>query len=139
MVFAVDIVGDRAAERHETRARRRRQEPAGANQDAKALRQRHAGFRPHDACLLVECDQPIEAGHVDDAAAGVEIAVAVGAAQADGKARRLARQFSGDLSEFIREARPRHCVRFAHDAAPGREGLRWMEPRGHDRFLASQD
>ena len=85
MVLAVNVVGDRAAQRHPLRARKhRRQEPVrgGMGDD---VGQKHAGFGLQNARLGIEFQNARGRAHVDQPAGTVEAGVAVAAAVAEGE------------------------------------------------------
>ncbi len=127
MVLAVNVVGDRAAQRHEARARRRRQEASGGNQHGEALGKRDAGLGADDACFAVEGDQPVDAGHVDQPAAGIEVAVAIRAHEADGEPGIGGGKAPDQAGQLIGKGRLRQAVRRTHDAAPRDHVIRLAE------------
>lgn len=77
MVLAVDVIGDRAAERDKSRARRRRQKPAARKGEGEQRRERKARFCAQDPGRFVEGHETVEASHVDRCAFAVEAGVAV--------------------------------------------------------------
>ena len=89
MVLAVDVVRDRAPERHEFGAGRHRHEPAARYGERQQRPDRQARLGPHHAARPVGRDQPVEPSGADEMAAAVEADVAVGAPEAMGENRRV--------------------------------------------------
>ena len=81
MVFAMDIVGDGAAERDEARSRRHREKPAVRHDELQDRRNACAGGGAQNSLDRIEVDDAIELRHVDQIAIPVETGIAVGAPQ----------------------------------------------------------
>ena len=89
MVLAVNVIGDGAAKRHETGSRRRWQEPAFGNGEAKDFGKADAGVGAQHALDRIEVNDAIELRHVDQIAIPVETGIAVGAPQTRRKQARI--------------------------------------------------
>ena len=84
VVLAVDVGGDRAADRHLPGARQHRHPPAERQRGPHERVQADAGVDDRDARVGVDRGRAGEPGHVEHDAAGVLRRVAVGAAEAAG-------------------------------------------------------
>jgi hypothetical protein len=115
VVLAVDVVGDRAADRDAARARSHGQEPSGGHDGVEKPLDRGARFAPHDAVHPIEGDEAVEPRRVDEGAALVQAAVAVAASATAREERRLAGQ---------RFVEPKHRVQppgpLPRETAPGK-------------------
>jgi hypothetical protein len=120
MVLAVNVIGDRAAERDEPCTWRRRQKPAARKGEGEQRRERKARLRAQDPGRLVEGHETVEAPHVDRSAFAVEAGVAIRPAQATGKNARCVR--AGHQAPQLRaKARSRHPLRPSADTPPRQE------------------
>src|SRR5581483_4755890 len=79
MVFAVDIVSNRAPHGDELGARSHRQKPASRNHDVENLGQGNAGLATEQACLFIERNKAVEMADIERHAVLVEAAIAVAA------------------------------------------------------------
>ena len=85
VIFAVDVVGNGAAEGDVFRSRGDGEEPAVRDGEVEELGEREAGFGGEDSLLLVKAEQAVHAGGDEEVAALEEAGVAVAAAHADGE------------------------------------------------------
>ncbi len=77
MALAVDIGRDRAAERHEARARHHRREKSARQKNANDLIDRHARLGLQDAAFGIEIDHPVQPLEIDHPILLVECRVTV--------------------------------------------------------------
>ena len=138
VVLAVNVIGNRPAQRDIARARCGRQEPAPRHDEAQNVIQGHAGLGPQHTGIRIELDIMIEACGFDQRAVRIEIAVAIGAPQPDRQPRlaaflkRRQKRCSG-----LRRTRSRHImIRFDH-APPGPFGGLRVEVRRHRKLAAA--
>ncbi len=85
MIFPVHIVGYRAADGHESRTRRDRQEPAARDRDLENIREAHSRLTKDVALLCVKTEDPVQAGTLDQVAAVIQAGIAVTSAQSVGQ------------------------------------------------------
>jgi len=106
VVLAVDVVGDRPAQRHEPRPRAHRKTPhttarcRPANERVEKIRETDAGFGAQDPSRGVEREETVEPAGLDQETSGVEAGIAVGSAPAEGQDGELATAGQGHFSCF---------------------------------------
>jgi hypothetical protein len=77
VIFAMNVVGDRAPHRDKLGARSHRQKPAARNHDLENIGQGNAGFAAEQAGLLIERDETVEMADIERYAVLVETAIAI--------------------------------------------------------------
>jgi hypothetical protein len=80
MILAVDVIGDRATQCDEFRARHHGQEPPSRYAETQQRVKSQTSFGPHDSSGPVRTDETIEAAGSQQTAAAVQTNVAVRAA-----------------------------------------------------------
>ena len=130
MVLAVDIVGDSPTERHKLRPRRNGQEIAGRDYKFENFRQANAGLGDKKAAGPVEADEAVEAGHLDQGAAVIEAAVAIGTPQPAGQQAvgRLGALFATSGTSSSRKGRTRDAHLGARSLPHGRMSVSGVKP-----------
>ncbi len=85
MIFAVDVIGDRAAEGYVFCAGRDGKKPAARHGEVEDLRERYARFGGQNAAYRVKGKQPVHPSGLDQGAVLEQADVAVAAPHADGQ------------------------------------------------------
>src|ERR1700722_14405336 len=117
MVFAVNVIGNRAAKCDEPCSRRDGNEQAVRHDHLEKIAKRYPGFGPQLFFSDIEGDKAIEANHRDEAAAAVERAIVIGALQSDWQDSRTG-MLSNKRREVLSKLRRGNALRSPNDAPP---------------------
>src|SRR5215469_12211152 len=111
MIFAMNIVGDRATQRHKAGTRGHRQEKAARYQDFQQRIERNPGLSTQQPCSRIKGDGAVELRHVDDRAMRIETAVAIRAPQTNRENFAPGfRALSNQYGQFVLPLRMRNSV-----------------------------
>src|SRR5262249_44246360 len=88
MVLSVNVIGDRAADRHELGARRYRKKPPPRHDELEQVSKSQAALAADPSLLEIGGDEAVQAGAAPQVAAIVQAAIAIAAALSVGKERR---------------------------------------------------
>ena len=125
VVLAVDVARDGAPDRDEARPGRHRDEEAPRHDHLQQRVDRAARLDAHDAGRVVELEDPVEPGAVEQRAAGALGGVAVAAPEPSGEQRPRP---GGELGELGRRPRPLDVGRRGRGPAPAGDELDGARP-----------